>query len=288
MTYDERLQHLLATAANIFAAHGFHSTTMRDLSRATGMSLAGMYYYVEGKDELLFLIQERCFTEILTGARAAIAAETYPLERLRRFIRHHVGFFTAHMAEMKVLSHEAESLSGERWETINRLKRTYVVRTGSPISWPSCSCWGSCRRRRPPPNRDDGHDGDDRKEWNVTPKPLDPAEQALIARINDGLMIETVADMTPGYKKALLTQLTVQGDTELMSAPAYYLAARDAPTINSRIAVTAIVHDELGHANIAYRIMEDLGADKRQLVYGRQPHEFKHPYGFDQPLENSS
>ncbi|MDH3290000.1 MAG: phenylacetate-CoA oxygenase subunit PaaI [Gemmatimonadota bacterium] len=99
-------------------------------------------------------------------------------------------------------------------------------------------------------------------------------------------MIETVADMTPGYKKALLTQLTVQGDTELMSAPAYYLAARDAPTINSRIAVTAIVHDELGHANIAYRIMEDLGADKRQLVYGRQPHEFKHPYGFDQPLEN--
>jgi len=120
----------------------------------------------------------------------------------------------------------------------------------------------------------------------VTPKPLDPAEQALIARINDGLMIETVADMTPGYKKALLTQLTVQGDTELMSAPAYYLAARDAPTINSRIAVTAIVHDELGHANIAYRIMEDLGADKRQLVYGRQPHEFKHPYGFDQPLEN--
>jgi ring-1,2-phenylacetyl-CoA epoxidase subunit PaaA len=46
------------------------------------------------------------------------------------------------------------------------------------------------------------------------------------------------------------------------------------------------VHDELGHANIAYRIMEDLGVDKRWLIYGRAPHEFKHPYGFDQPLEN--
>ncbi len=120
----------------------------------------------------------------------------------------------------------------------------------------------------------------------MTPRPRDPAEQALIDRINDGFMLESEADMTPGYKKALLTQLTVQGDTELMSAPAYYLAARDAPTINSRIAVTAIVHDELGHANIAYRIMEDLGVDKHALVYGRQPHEFKHPYGFDQPLEN--
>lgn len=114
----------------------------------------------------------------------------------------------------------------------------------------------------------------------------DAPEQALIDRINEGFVVESEEDMTPGYKKALLTQLTVQGDTELLSAPAYYLAARDAPSINSRIAVTAIVHDELGHANIAYRIMQDLGVDKHWLIYGRAPHEFKHPYGFDQPLEN--
>ncbi len=121
----------------------------------------------------------------------------------------------------------------------------------------------------------------------MTPaKQLEPAEQDLVDRINAGFMVESEEDMTPGYKKSLLTQLTVQGDTELLSAPAYYLAMRDAPTINSRIAVTAIVHDELGHANIAYRIMEDLGVDKRWLIYGRQPHEFKHPYGFDQPLDN--
>jgi ring-1,2-phenylacetyl-CoA epoxidase subunit PaaA len=120
----------------------------------------------------------------------------------------------------------------------------------------------------------------------TSPGRTDPAEQALIARIADGLTLESEEDMTPGYKKALLTQLTVQGDTELLSAPAYYLASRDAPSINSRIAVTAIVHDELGHANIAYRIMEDLGVDKHWLIYGRAPAEFKHPYGFDQPLEN--
>ncbi len=112
------------------------------------------------------------------------------------------------------------------------------------------------------------------------------AEQDLIDKIRNGFMVESEEDMTPGYKKALLTQLTVQGDTELISAPAYYLASKDAPTINSRIAVTAIIHDELGHANIAYRIMEDLGMDKNWLIYGREPHEFKHPYGFDQPLEN--
>src|SRR5882672_6670636 len=39
--YDERLDHLLAQAARVFAEKGYHSTTMRDLAAASGMSLAG-------------------------------------------------------------------------------------------------------------------------------------------------------------------------------------------------------------------------------------------------------
>ena len=42
--YDERLEHLLALAAKVFAEAGYHSTSMRDLAAASGMSLAGMYY----------------------------------------------------------------------------------------------------------------------------------------------------------------------------------------------------------------------------------------------------
>jgi ring-1,2-phenylacetyl-CoA epoxidase subunit PaaA len=116
---------------------------------------------------------------------------------------------------------------------------------------------------------------------------LDPSQDgSLKERIANGFVVESMDDMTPGYLKALKIQMLVQGDTELMSAPAYYMAAKDAPTISSRIAVSAVIQDELGHANIAYRLLEDLGEDKEHLVFGRQPHEFKNPYGFDQPLEN--
>jgi ring-1,2-phenylacetyl-CoA epoxidase subunit PaaA len=83
-----------------------------------------------------------------------------------------------------------------------------------------------------------------------------------------------------------VVQLTVQGDTELMSAPAYWMAARHAPSTNTQVSAHAIIQDELAHANIAYRLLEDLGESKEHLVYGREPGEFKHPYGFDQPLEN--
>ena len=123
--FDQRLERILATAAKVFADKGFHPTTMRDLSRATGMSLAGLYHYISGKDDLLFLIQQRCFADVLAGAEAAVSENHAPTERLERFIRHHVDFFTRHMNEMKVLSHEANSLTGERRATINALKKRY-------------------------------------------------------------------------------------------------------------------------------------------------------------------
>ncbi|MGH7752635.1 MAG: hypothetical protein ACREN5_07445, partial [Gemmatimonadales bacterium] len=49
-----------------------------------------------------------------------------PPERLQAFITHHVGFFARNLAAMKVLSHEANSLSGEWQARVNATKRRYV------------------------------------------------------------------------------------------------------------------------------------------------------------------
>jgi len=124
--YDERLEHLVAQAATVFAEAGYHSTSMRDLAAASGMSLAGMYYYVRSKEDLLALIQERCFTSVLDGARGCLEGLSDPQDRLQAFIRHHVTYFTAHMAEMKVLSHEANVLAGDLRRKVNQIKRRYV------------------------------------------------------------------------------------------------------------------------------------------------------------------
>ena len=126
--YDQRFDSLLTHAARVFAERGYDRTTMRDLAAASGMSLAGIYYYVRGKEDLLYHVQERCFTRVLDGAEAALPAASDPHERLAAFIRHHVAFFAAHMPEMKVLSHEAAALTGEPLKRINHIKRRYVDR----------------------------------------------------------------------------------------------------------------------------------------------------------------
>src|SRR5207253_11500009 len=97
------------------------------------------------------------------------------------------------------------------------------------------------------------------------PRPRSPmpyTEQELKEKVTDGYILESPDEMTPGYKKALTTQLLVQGDTELISAPAYWMAAQDAPSTNTQVSAVAIIQDELAHANIAYRILEDMGLSR--------------------------
>src|SRR5258705_6107469 len=63
--YDQKLEFILRAAARIFANKSYHSTSMRDISRATNVSLAGLYHYCSSKEELLFLIQDDWFCRVL-------------------------------------------------------------------------------------------------------------------------------------------------------------------------------------------------------------------------------
>jgi ring-1,2-phenylacetyl-CoA epoxidase subunit PaaA len=109
-------------------------------------------------------------------------------------------------------------------------------------------------------------------------------EEAMVARLREGKLVEASDQMSEKYREGMKRILTVSADTELVSAPAYYLAAKDAPSINAFVSAMGIIQDEMGHAHIAYRLMEDLGVDKEDLIYERGPRDFKYPYAFDVPL----
>jgi AcrR family transcriptional regulator len=124
--YDDKLALILRTAAAIFADKGYHDTSIRDISRATGISLSGLYYYFRSKDELLFLIQDHCFGVVLESAQQALAKAHDPETRFRLLVENHLRFFINNMKEMKVLSHEASSLTGDFRLVVNAKKRQYT------------------------------------------------------------------------------------------------------------------------------------------------------------------
>src|SRR5271163_3524591 len=123
--FDRRLGHILDHATEVFCEKGYEGASMRDLSRATGMSLAGLYYYFQSKERLLFLIQKHTFTTILEKLKARLDDVSDPEQRIRIFILNHLQYFVTNQQGLKVLSHEDESLKNGLSSEIAGIKREY-------------------------------------------------------------------------------------------------------------------------------------------------------------------
>ncbi|MGB8132235.1 MAG: TetR/AcrR family transcriptional regulator [Candidatus Angelobacter sp.] len=98
---------------------------MRDLSRAAGMSLAGLYHYFESKEDLLYLIQKHTFKTIIALLQERLKESSDAEERVRIFIENHLEYFLANKEAMKVLTHEDETLKNGRGTEIRAIKREY-------------------------------------------------------------------------------------------------------------------------------------------------------------------
>jgi len=56
---DAKRQHILDTAANVFARRGYHHTTVKEIVEEAGISVGSFYFYFKSKEEL--------FTELYLG-----------------------------------------------------------------------------------------------------------------------------------------------------------------------------------------------------------------------------
>jgi Transcriptional regulator len=123
--YDRRLAEILNHASEVFCKKGYEGASMRDLSRESGMSLAGLYYYFESKERLLYLIQKHTFATIVQRLKARLEGVSDPEQRVRIFILNHLEYFLANQAAMKVLSHEDEVLKNGFGAEVAAIKREY-------------------------------------------------------------------------------------------------------------------------------------------------------------------
>ncbi|MBZ5628188.1 MAG: TetR/AcrR family transcriptional regulator [Acidobacteriia bacterium] len=123
--FDRRLGEILEHATEVFYTKGYEGASMRDLSRTSGMSLAGLYYYFESKEKLLYLIQKHTFSTITGQLQERLRDVSDPEERVRVFIRNHLEYFLANLKAMKLLSHEDEALTGPLGTEIAAMKRDY-------------------------------------------------------------------------------------------------------------------------------------------------------------------
>jgi TetR/AcrR family transcriptional regulator, cholesterol catabolism regulator len=124
--YEARRREVIDTAARLFAERGYASTSMSELTAATGLAAGGLYHYIEGKDDLLIAICDELLEPLLERAREIVAAEAPPVEQLRELVEAWVAHVVEHRHHMLVFTQERQAIEHEpRWRRIRSQRKAF-------------------------------------------------------------------------------------------------------------------------------------------------------------------
>lgn len=101
---------VLDAAISNFTSVGFHGTSMRDIARDAGMTVASIYHHFPSKQEILQDIMTRSLVDVIAATRRAVLAESSPTAQLRALMTAWVLFHTNRQAEALIGASELRSL----------------------------------------------------------------------------------------------------------------------------------------------------------------------------------
>lgn len=115
---------------------------------------------------------------------------------------------------------------------------------------------------------------------------LEQRELALQIRVRSGHQVESLSEMTDRYRAVLIQTMMIAGDLEMTPLGYNHGALSNAPTLDAKIALASSIQDELGHAQITYRLLEDFGYDTQHLIFERSPQQFRTFYMVQHPMDD--
>ncbi len=128
MAIAARYHGILEAAEDVLGRRGYHQASIREIARAANLSLAGLYHYVRGKDELLFLVLDRALDTLLGDLDRALAEAPTAETRLLALIRTHLDFGFRHPQAMKIINRDWELLDEPRRSEVAAKRQAYVQR----------------------------------------------------------------------------------------------------------------------------------------------------------------
>lgn len=125
------LSRALEAAVGLFSRKGYAATSTREVAQLLGIQKATLYYHVESKEDLLFLICRSSLTQFRKDVESAIQDCREPLARAESLIRSHIESLLRDEAQHATTFLEMHALSGPRFGQIMKLRDGYenLVRT---------------------------------------------------------------------------------------------------------------------------------------------------------------
>ncbi len=122
----DRTIDIYTKAAEIFHAQGFDATSMSNIAAAVDLTKAGLYYYIESKEDLLYAIMNYAMEGLETMVIAPSSELADPVDRLKSIIVCHGRLLTEGNKAITILTDEIEGLKPKHRRQILDRKRVYM------------------------------------------------------------------------------------------------------------------------------------------------------------------
>jgi len=90
---NKRQNQVYDAAVKLFVAKGFHSTTIRDIARSSGLGIGPIYDYFKDKKEILFFVQKKIIKKNQAILKKGIAGIEDPKQQLIKAIDIQLNWF---------------------------------------------------------------------------------------------------------------------------------------------------------------------------------------------------
>jgi len=126
ITKRRRLQ-IVRAAAKLFSNLGYHSTSMRAISKECGINLAQLYDYIGSKNEILYLFYNFIFEKIyaLFNDLEELRIQ-HPTEQLKYIIFKQIEVVQAYKKEFMTMYTETRHLEGESLRLVLSMESKFV------------------------------------------------------------------------------------------------------------------------------------------------------------------
>jgi len=126
----ETEQSFIAAATRLFAERGYKGTSISDLARELNLTTASLYYYVEGKQELLVKVLETGMSDFVIRLQAIADGDEGPREKLAKAIENHVDFVITRRDVVRIFLRQRSELTADSQrhyqELLDRYQRLFT------------------------------------------------------------------------------------------------------------------------------------------------------------------
>lgn len=123
----KKQMQLVRGALRVFSTKGFHAASLRDIAKASFMSLGSIYDYVKKKEDILYLVHNEIMDTLFNSLKESFERYQDPIKNFDKILYDLFSLSRQLHDEVKIIFSETKSLDKDYMQQILERESNYVA-----------------------------------------------------------------------------------------------------------------------------------------------------------------